>query len=366
LDVSVVIPTYDEADNLSLIVPRVHRALAAAGLQHEIIIVDDASPDGTAEVARQLGRSFPVRVLVRQERGLATAVLAGFSMSEATVVAVMDADGSHPPERLPDLVTPVLDAEADIVVGSRRVAGGGAEHWPWYRDIISRAAGALAVSLTSLADPTSGFMAARRELVSKLDLDPLGWKIVLELVVKAGPARLREVPITFTDRVHGASKLGLRAQVDYLRHVGRLHAHRRPESAQFVRFCLVGLLGVVVDMLTVLVARELFQLDHRICAAAGFTVAVTHNYVLNRYWTFDRGRQTRPLDSYLAFVATCSVGLLVRLGIVHALVEHTVLGTARWYLVANLVGIAGATVVNFTGARRFAFRAPRGGGAHRA
>jgi dolichol-phosphate mannosyltransferase len=227
LQISIVLPTFCEAESLPIVVPRICAALEAAGLQGEVIVVDDDSPDGTGDVARELGETYPVRVLSRHgERGLATAALAGFGASDAPVVVVMDADGSHPVERLDDLVRPVLDDAADVVVGSRRIPGGSAEHWPWHRRWASRVAGLLSRGLTDLSDPTSGFMAVRRALLAELDLDPVGWKIVLEVAFKARGARLREVPIVFSDRQLGESKLDWSVQFDFLRHLIRLHRFR--------------------------------------------------------------------------------------------------------------------------------------------
>jgi dolichol-phosphate mannosyltransferase len=230
LEVSVVLPTYREAETLPVVVPRICAALEAAGFRGEVIVVDDDSPDGTGDIARELGRAHPVRVLTRRgERGLAAAVLAGFAASDARVVVVMDADGSHPVERLDDLVRPVLDDAVDVVVGSRRIPGGAAEKWPWHRRLVSRVAGLLSQGLTELSDPTSGFMAVRRTLLAELELDPVGWKIVLEVVFKARGARLREVPITFSDRQLGESKLGWAVQAEFLRHLIRLHRYRARE-----------------------------------------------------------------------------------------------------------------------------------------
>jgi dolichol-phosphate mannosyltransferase len=227
LDVSVVLPTFDEADSLPLVVPRICAALGQAGLRGEVIVVDDDSPDGTAQAARALAVAHPVRVRVRTgERGLATAVLEGFRLSSAAVCVVMDADGSHPPDALPDLVRPVLEGRADIAVGSRYVPGGSTPGWSWRRRFMSRSAGRLALGVAPLADATSGFMAARRDLLAALDLDPVGFKIVLEVVVKARGARMLEVPIAFRDRELGRSKMSGGQIWHYLRHLGRLYAFR--------------------------------------------------------------------------------------------------------------------------------------------
>jgi dolichol-phosphate mannosyltransferase len=227
VQVTVILPTYEEAANLPRVVPAALDALAAAGVAAEVLVVDDDSPDGTAEVARELGRERRVRAHVRTgERGLSSAVIAGFSLSEAPVCVVMDADGSHPADALPAMVRPVLDDRADVVVGSRHVPGGGAEGWPLKRRVISRGAGLLARGLSPMTDPTTGFMAVRTELAQGLPLDGLGFKIVLETVVRGWPLRLEEVPIVFTDRIAGESKLSGGVTVSYLQHLARLYRHR--------------------------------------------------------------------------------------------------------------------------------------------
>jgi dolichol-phosphate mannosyltransferase len=225
--VSVVLPTFNESDSLPLILPRICDTLRSAAIEAEVIIVDDNSPDGTATVAEALAASYPVRVLKRvSERGLATAVMAGFQISRAPVLVVMDADGSHPVEALPGMVRMVEGYRADIVVGSRHVPGGGSRDWPWFSRLKSRLAGSVARGLSGMTDPTTGFMAVRRDLVEKLELDPVGWKIVLEVVVKARGARLAEVPIVFGDRELGESKQSLRVAWQYLAHCYRLYRYR--------------------------------------------------------------------------------------------------------------------------------------------
>jgi dolichol-phosphate mannosyltransferase len=226
--VSVVLPTFNEIESLRVIIPRIFDTLRQANIQGEIIVVDDNSPDGTAAMAQTLAEGNPMlRVLKREnERGLATAVLAGFAMARSPVLVVMDADGSHPVEALPGMVETIASDRADIVVGSRHVPGGGSRDWPWFSRLKSRLAGSVARGLSGMTDPTTGFMAVRRDLVEKLELDPVGWKIVLEVVVKAGAARLAEVPIVFDDRELGSSKQSLHVAAQYLAHCLRLYHYR--------------------------------------------------------------------------------------------------------------------------------------------
>jgi dolichol-phosphate mannosyltransferase len=227
LQVSVVLPTYNESANIPVIIPKICSVLEGAGIRGEVIVVDDNSPDGTAEAAGKLAENLPVRIVLRtEERGLATAVIAGFNLSGAQVCVVMDADGSHPVEKLPEMIRPILDDRADMTVGSRHVTDGGIGQWPLHRRIVSKAAAMMTLGLTKMSDPTSGFMAIRRACLQGLELNPVGWKIVLEIVVKARTDRLVEVPITFNDRELGESKMSLKEQWNYIKHLCRLYKFR--------------------------------------------------------------------------------------------------------------------------------------------
>jgi dolichol-phosphate mannosyltransferase len=358
--VSVVLPTYNEAQSLPVVVPRILATLASAGIAAEVIVVDDASPDGTAEVARALAEHHAVRTLHRTaERGLATAVLAGFAMSRAQVCVVMDADGSHPVEALPGMVRMIVDDKCDVVVGSRHVTGGGSHNWPVFSQLKSKFAASLTFGITSMTDPTTGFMAIRRDLLEDLELDPVGWKIVLEIVVKAAPVRVAEVPIVFADRELGESKQSLGVFWQYVEHLGRLYGFRYPGLVEFLKFCIVGLLGVGVDLGTVWALKQALGWDTRLCAVGGFCTAVTTNFLFNRNWTF-RGAARLPwLASYATFVGASLLGLSVRMLTVHALIVLASMDQGYGYLLSNLIGIGLATLFNFVGAKFFAFDSER-------
>jgi dolichol-phosphate mannosyltransferase len=267
----------------------------------------------------------------------------------------MDADLSHPVEKIPDMIQPILEGQCDATVGSRNVLGGGVHNWPLLRKIISKGAGLLAKGVTVLSDPTSGFMAVRRSILEGVRLDPLGWKIVLEVVVKTR-ARVMDVPIVFSDREQGESKLGLRAQVDYLHHLGRLYAFRYPLFAEFIKFCLVGLTGLVVDTAVLVSLVDYASQDPRFAAVFGFAAAVSWNYLFNRIWAFRSGRSTPIRHSYVLFVSICIGGLGVRIGVMHLLIAYAGMGVKPWYILASFIGIAAATAFNFLGSKYVAFR----------
>jgi dolichol-phosphate mannosyltransferase len=243
--VSIVVPTYREASNLTALTRRVFAATQNAGLDAELIFVDDDSRDGSLEIVQELAREYPVRMIVRTgQRGLSSAVLAGCEAARHEILVVMDADLQHPPEKLPELVGPILAGTADFVIGSRYVETAAvAEVWPWYRRLNSYVATLLARPLVPVRDPMSGFFALhRRTLQQARGLNPIGYKIALEIMVKAARlplprgedqgedrvrrhARLRivEVPIAFDQRRAGESKLTFRVELRYLAHLARLY-----------------------------------------------------------------------------------------------------------------------------------------------
>lgn len=221
--VSVIVPTFREAENVVELIERIERVRAAALPELDLTIVDDDSDDGTADVVRRAARPWVTLHVRRGERGLSTAVIAGLQRSRGDTLVVMDADLSHPPERIGDLVA-CLDRGDEFALGSRYVSGGSTNaRWSLYRALNSRIATILAHSLTRVHDPMSGFFALRRSTFEQsATLNPLGYKIGLELLVKCRCQRVSEVPIQFAERTRGKSKLTLAQQWLYLRHLARL------------------------------------------------------------------------------------------------------------------------------------------------
>lgn len=200
--------------------PRLAQALVAH--TWELIIVDDGSPDGTADLAESYADKHPVRVVRRPGKaGLASAVLAGFAQARGTVLVVMDADLSHPPETVPRLVS-AIDEGADLAVGSRYVTGGGTEDWPLKRRVVSRAACLMGNLLVPIRDCTSGFFAIRRSALDGVKLNPIGFKIGFEVMARARYRKAVEIPYVFRDRELGKSKFGRREIGQYLVQLGQV------------------------------------------------------------------------------------------------------------------------------------------------
>ncbi len=249
-EVSVIVPAWNEAENIPLLVPRVASALQ--GRRFEILIVDDGSPDGTPAVCEGLAKTFPLRLLVRNpaKYGLSGAVLEGIAASRGSTVVVMDADLQHPPERIPALLE-ALDQDADFALGSRYVPGGSTDdQWTFFRKINSGVATALARPFAgNVRDPMSGFFALRRTTFDRARrLTPLGYKIALELMCKCRVNRVQEVPIHFGMRTRGQSKLTLAQQFRYLEHLSRLYDFTFPRASPILKFLITVASGFLVGL----------------------------------------------------------------------------------------------------------------------
>ncbi len=217
--ISVIIPTFNEKENIEKLIPGIFGQFLATGMEGEVIIVDDNSPDGTADAAEAFRNRFNVRVLRRPGKmGLSTAVLEGFRKSNSPFLCVMDADHSHNPEAIPRMFKVLMRQGADVVIGSRHVPGGSITGWPFHRKLISRGAKVLARPITDVKDPLSGFFMLRRDALEGVELNPRGYKILLEILAKGKIKKVEEVPISFRDRKHGDSKLKKGEFWNYLRH----------------------------------------------------------------------------------------------------------------------------------------------------
>jgi dolichol-phosphate mannosyltransferase len=234
--VSIIIPTLNEEEN---IVPLVSEIIAGPVSFREILFVDDHSTDATRDKIRALEGNHPIRLIERDGAGpgLAGAIMSGARVAQGEILLVMDADLSHPPDRIKDLVTPLFRGTADLVVGSRYVKGGSTPGWPVWRRVVSRAGAVLAYPLTGLRDSMCGFFAIGRSRLLELAPQTSGFKIVFETMVRArGTLRVREIPIVFRERVHGKSKMSFGVALRFFFHwlhamFEHLTASRREASA---------------------------------------------------------------------------------------------------------------------------------------
>ncbi len=355
---SIIVPTYHEAENIGPLVSRIEAALREQGA-HEIVFVDDNSQDGSEEKVRELqSQGVPARMIVRRdERGLSTAILRGFREARGDLLLCMDADMSHPPEAIPGMLETLRREKADLVVGSRYVRGGSIEQgWGFYRWLNSQVALWLARPLSSLRDSGAGFFLLPKHIFAQAtDLNPIGYKMLLEVSVKCHCRKVVEVPIQFADRKFGQSKLTFREQMLYLLHLKRLYDYRFGRASRMVQFCLIGVTGVVVNFLA-LAALQRAGLPFAWADALAIWLAMTWNFWPNRWLTFDLTAHHPVWPQYLRFVVSCLVGALVNWLVAVGLTREM-----AWFgyhtFGAALAGILAGTGFNFFLSCHWAFSA---------
>jgi len=356
LRLSVIVPTYNEALNIVKLVKQLAQLLDKPfGESYEIIVVDDNSPDRTWELAHNLARDTPrLRVMRReQERGLSTAVIRGWQAARGEVLCVIDADLQHPPDLTLALYR-VIERGADMAVASRHLEGGGVSDWSMIRRVVSRSAQliglvALPGVVGRVSDPMSGYFMIRRAAIEGVELNPLGYKILIEVLARGNFPWVGEVPYVFQERAHGGSKATARVYLEYLRHLLRLRLSDLPVN-RFIRFAAVGFSGVIVDM------GLLFLLSDPTMLGWGLTrskliaaeMAILNNFWWNDLWTFrDLSAQQRGMKARLRrlgkFQLICLAGVAINTILLN--LQFNLLGMNRY--IANAVAIAAVTGWNF-------------------
>lgn len=355
-DVAVIVPTFNEAGNVAAVVRAVETALA--GFRWELVFVDDASPDGTADTVREIARSDPrVRCIERYgRRGLAGACIEGLLSSSAPVLMVMDGDLQHDANTLAVMARHIQNGDADVVVASRYVGAGSDESFSAARRTVSHlsAKAARLVTGVSISDPMSGFFAlsrsAMRDVAPKLASE--GFKILLDILsARATAFRVVEVPYAFGTRQSGESKLGARVAMDF---AGLLlsKATRGILPIRFINFVAVGALGVVVHLLALSFFRALGVAFVPAQAAATF-VAMTSNFAFNNAFTYGDKRLNgaTAIKALFLFYVICGVGALSNVGVAAWLYAND----PSWW-VAGVIGSVIGAVWNYALSSRLIWR----------
>jgi dolichol-phosphate mannosyltransferase len=354
--ISIIVPTYKEVENIPRLIERVKALKEAHDISLELIFMDDQSRDGSLEAVAAAGVDW-VRIVERDgERGLSPAVIDGFRLARHPILVCMDCDLSHPPEKIPQLVL-ALSSGQEFAIGSRYVPGGSTDDdWGFLRWLNSLIATLLARPLTSARDPMSGFFALRRvDFEKPQNLNPVGYKIGLELIVKCGFANVAEVPINFADRIYGESKLTFKEQLKYLQHIRRLYIFKFGHAMDFLQFVAVGASGTVVNLLIVYLMLFL-GLSEASALAGGIVVSLTSNFLLNRRFTFSYARERNPWTQFAGFVGASLVGMAVNYGVALYLVSFVLPDRPSSVYLAALAGIASGMLFNFLGNRYVVFR----------
>jgi len=365
-ELAVVIPTFNERDNILLLLELLSSALE--GISYEVIFVDDDSPDGTASVIREIAVSNPLVHVVQRinRRGLASACVEGMLASSAPYIAVLDADLQHDERILPDMLREIKAGDIDIVVGSRNVEGGSMGAFSKRRVRLSMLGRRFSQTFCKcpIQDPMSGFFLLRRTFLMGVvhRVSGVGFKILVDLLASADPpARIKEIPYTFRQRLRGESKLDVLVAVEYLQLLlDKAIGDFIPPS--FVLYSLVGSAGAALHVLLLWIQFHLFHEGFLHAQAVATLLAMTANFLLNNIITYRarRLRGWRLVEGLLLFYVACSVGLLINIRI-----AEFIRNTGVNSYVAGLFGLAVGSVWNYVVTRIFTWRTYRKAGRHR-
>jgi dolichol-phosphate mannosyltransferase len=350
----IVLPTINEADNVALIIPLIFEQQSLIHTHHLIVIVvDDESPDGTGEVVKSMQQKYPgLHLLEEKDNGLGEAYIKGMKYAidkcDADVIIQMDADLQHDPSMLPLFLT-VYNYGFTLVIGSRFAPGGQTPEFTLYRKFLS-SFGNFLVRLFSgiprIHDCTSGFRCIKSELITKCDFSNMsvrGYSFQSSLVYELlrNGAKILEIPIIFEARKYGTSKLAFRDQLEFLINLVRIRFHK---SKEFFNFCVVGTSGVFVNMGLLLILTRWFGLLLEYASPIAIEISIISNFVLNNIWTFrERAVRTLLLKRLIRFhLVAFSAGVVN-----YIMLLSLYYGAGMIDVIANLIGIAAATVVNY-------------------
>jgi len=373
-EVSIIIPTYNESENIIQVLKSIGEHIPK-DIATEAIVVDDNSPDGTGKVVEdyindaQNKTGYTVGIIHRKTKsGLSSAILDGIQHSSGETVVVMDSDFSHPPKIIPQLIEEIKTSKYDIAIASRYTEGGEVNGWSTKRKLISKGATGIAkVGLgVNESDPMSGFFAFNRNILEGIKFDAIGYKMLLEILVKTKGAKVKEIPYTFTDRTRGSSKLDSSTMLDYVKSVWRLYRYGRKAkvsdtrtSIHFIskagRFYTVGASGLLVNyIISLLFADVIIDFWYIHATIIGIVVSMSSNFILNKMWTFeDRNFEVKKtLAQYGKFVGFSSLGALIQLGMVYVLVDNY----QFVYSIALILAVIIAASSNFIFNKKWTFK----------
>lgn len=366
--VSIIIPTYNESRNIIGILKSIGENLPK-NITAEAIVVDDNSPDSTGKIVDEYLKNvkkiagYTMDIIHRTSKnGLSSAILSGIQRAKGDLIVVMDSDFSHPPQVIPKMIESLKKYQCDMVVASRYINGGKINGWTIKRKLMSKMATLIATKGLGVKtkDPMSGFFAFKKNVLKGINFDAIGYKILLEILVKKSGIAVKEIPYTFENRNFGSSKLDSSTVTDYFKSVWKLYKfgksrerEERRNSVKFLskasRFYTVGLSGFGVNyLISLLFAGGISDLWYLHANLIGIGASITTNFLLNKTWTFgdkDFSRK-RTLKQYGKFVTFSSLGALVQLGMVFYLVDTQSLSYPLSLILAVLTAAFGNYILN--------------------
>jgi len=372
--VSIIIPTYNESQNIIGILKSIRDSIPK-GIYTETIVVDDNSPDGTGKIVedyiyglKKIAENTIDIIHRKAKNGLSSAILNGIQNAKGETIVVMDSDFSHPPQIIPKMIEALKQYQCDLVVASRYITGGNIQGWTIKRKLMSKIATMIAKKGLGVKtkDPMSGFFAFKKNIIKELNFDALGYKFLLEILVKTKGINIKEIPYTFENRKLGSSKLDGSTIIDYFKSVWKLYkngkiktSNEKRKSVSFLskaaRFFTVGASGLAVNyVISMLFTSGLTDFWYIHANVFGIIVSISANFILNKVWTFeDRDfSRKKTLSQYGKFSLFSSLGAMVQLGMVFWLVDSYDVA----YPLALVSAIATAAFSNFILNKKLTFK----------
>ena len=372
--VSIIIPTYNESENIINILHSI-KEIIPKNILTQTIVVDDNSPDGTGKLVEDYLKNVKkmadhtIEIIHRKAKnGLGSAILNGIQQAKGDTIVVMDCDFSHPPQIIPKLVESIKKYQYDIAVASRYIKGGKIQGWSQKRKLMSKFATLIAKKGLGVntKDPMSGFFAFKRSIIKELNFDAIGYKILLEIIVKTKGVNIKEIPYTFQDREFGSSKLGIKTILDYYKSVWKLYRYGKPlekqekrSSVKFLskagRFYTVGASGFIVNyLISLFFTSGGYDMWYLHATTIGIFASITSNFILNKIWTFGDidFKIKKTISQYGKFAMFSSLGALVQLGMVYFLVD----GNSMAYPLALIIAVITAAFGNFVLNKKWTFK----------
>lgn len=372
--VSIIIPTYNESQNILKILKSIQDNLPK-NTKAQTIVVDDNSPDGTGKLVEEYMQNVKklanhtIEIIHRKTKdGLSSAILKGIQLATGNTIVVMDSDLSHPASLLPKMLDALKHPRCDIVVASRYVNGGSIVGWTRKRKFLSKLATFIAKRGLGVPtkDPMSGFFAFKKPIIQGLSFDAIGYKMLLEILVKAKNANVLEIPYTFTNRELGKSKLDSKTIFGYLKAVWKLYRYgkeatreEKRKSVSFFskagRFYSIGAIGLAINYgISSLFTDVVSNLWYLHATIIGIAVSMSSNFVLNKIWTFeDRNFEPKHASiQYAKFMGLSSLGALAQLAMVYLLVDYNKMD----YPVALILAVATSALSNFILNKKLTFK----------
>lgn len=343
IDVSIIVPTYNERDNINILFDMIDNCLK--NINYEIIVVDDNSTDGTIDAVNKLIGKYPARLIVRTDvKGLASAVVEGFKHATGNIFVVMDADLQHPPEKIMEMLDEI-NKGADIVIGSRYEDEKGFGNFNPIRKIISKGANFFARTLfhrlSNIKDIQSGFFALRIDVVNGVNLDPIGYKILLEILIVGNYHNIKEISFRFAERKNGYSKLGIGTIADYIHHLIRL-AWKKGELKRFTKYCIIGGSGIVVNTMVLYYFTNFLGILYS--SAIAYETSIITNFIMNDKWTFKEtiipGKSHNFFTRAIYFNWTMLLGAIYGILLLYTFTEFLSINL----IISNLVSIGIVTI----------------------